>query len=368
MKARATGEIVGYLEGYLEGAGRRVRLPIHTLPCRIGRRVELEIQLSDPRVSQLHAEIYPSDGELVLRDLGSTNGTFVNGTRIEGPVPLADGDVVRIAVLEFRFTRPRGCGARAGMDVTAVITDESPRLVFGDRDLVRLIDEEAVLPFYQPVHWLATDQIAGYEILGRGNLEGLPRSPGELFQMASTYGMEANLSELFRTVGVRDAERGKLDGMLFVNMHPAEVKGPQLVQSIRELREEFPCRPMTLEVHEGAVTDALAMRRLRAELASLEVRIAYDDFGAGMSRLNELAEVPPDVLKFDASLIRQLDESSPGKQQLVAALVRMAKALGVETLAEGVETEAEKNLCLHLGFDLAQGYAFGEPKPVDQYR
>lgn len=365
MTPNEPAEVIGYLEGFLEGTGRMIRLPITSLPCRIGRRVELEIQLSDPRVSQIHAEILEETGNLQIRDLGSTNGTFVNDRKIEGTCPLVDGDRVRIAVLEFRFSLAGSRSHAPGMDVTAVMTDNVPEFViFGNKDLVKLIQEEAVTPFFQPIVWLEGEALAGYEVLGRGNLEGLPRSPGELFRLASVYGMEANLSELFRTIGVREGARAGLEGMLFVNMHPKEVKSKQLVHSIRDLRDEFPETGITLEVHEGAVTDASAMRRLRGELAAMEVRLAYDDFGAGQARLNEIAEVPPDVLKFDSVLIRNIDQAGPSKQQLVGTLIRMAQDLGVETLAEGIETMQERDVCLDLGFDMAQGYAFGEPKPI----
>lgn len=366
MNAGGEPDVVGYLEGFIEGTGRLIRLPIHTLPCRIGRRVDLEVQLSDPRVSQVHAEIREKPGgNLEIRDLDSTNGTFVNGRRIEGAASLGDGDLVRIAVLEFRFTHAKGRAYTPGMEVTTVMTADSPEfVVFGNRELVRLIHEQAVTPYYQPIVWLDGGARAGYEVLGRGNLEGLPKSPGELFRLASTYGMEANLSEIFRIVGVRQASQARLPGLLFVNMHPTEVRGGQLVRSIRELREDFPDVELTLEIHESAITDVSAMRRLRSELAALHVRLAYDDFGAGQARLNELGEVPPDVLKFDAALIRSIDQSGPSKQQLVSTLVRIARDLGVETLAEGVETRPEAEICLEIGFDLAQGYAFGEPGPI----
>jgi EAL domain-containing protein (putative c-di-GMP-specific phosphodiesterase class I) len=106
------------------------------------------------------------------------------------------------------------------------------------------------------------------------------------------------------------------------------------------------------------------MRELRANLISLDMGLAYDDFGAGQARLNELAEVPPDYIKFDVSLIRQIHEAPPAKLQLVESLIHIARDLGVDTIAEGVELRQERDVCEQLGFDLAQGFMFGKPRPV----
>jgi EAL domain-containing protein (putative c-di-GMP-specific phosphodiesterase class I) len=89
--------------------------------------------------------------------------------------------------------------------------------------------------------------------------------------------------------------------------------------------------------------------------------LAYDDFGAGQARLNELVEAKPDFLKFDRKLICGLDSANTHRLQLVESLVHMSRQLGIVTLAEGVETAAEADVCRRLGFELMQGYYFGRP-------
>ena len=108
------------------------------------------------------------------------------------------------------------------------------------------------------------------------------------------------------------------------------------------------------------------MRELRASLTALDIQLAYDDFGAGQARLNELTEVPPDILKFDMILVHNIDKVSSDRQQMIAALVNMVRKLGITPLAEGVETAAEANMCIELGFELAQGYHFGRPVPMSK--
>jgi EAL domain-containing protein (putative c-di-GMP-specific phosphodiesterase class I) len=97
----------------------------------------------------------------------------------------------------------------------------------------------------------------------------------------------------------------------------------------------------------------------------MNVRLAYDDFGAGQARLLELAEAPPHYLKFDRRFVMGIDQAPASRRRLVASLVAAARELLVKTVAEGVETAAEAEVCRDLGFTLAQGYHFGRPASVD---
>lgn len=117
-------------------------------------------------------------------------------------------------------------------------------------------------------------------------------------------------------------------------------------------------------MHEGAVAGVGSLRELRARLRDLDVQLAFDDFGVGQSRLLELGEAPPDVLKYDATLIRDLDATLSGRRTVLASLLRVAADLGVVNVAEGVETERDLRVCRDLGFDGAQGYLFGRPAPA----
>jgi EAL domain-containing protein (putative c-di-GMP-specific phosphodiesterase class I) len=91
------------------------------------------------------------------------------------------------------------------------------------------------------------------------------------------------------------------------------------------------------------------------------MKLAYDDFGAGQARLNELVEARPHYVKFDRKLISALDKADADRRQMVASLVSMCRQLGIVTLAEGVETAAEAEACTAIGFELMQGYYFGRP-------
>ena len=91
----------------------------------------------------------------------------------------------------------------------------------------------------------------------------------------------------------------------------------------------------------------------------------YDDFGDGQARLQELADAPPDIVKFDIALVRGLDKAPRPRVEMVQLLVHIVHCMGVKALAEGVAEPAEAKACVDLGFDLLQGFHFGRPQALD---
>jgi EAL domain-containing protein (putative c-di-GMP-specific phosphodiesterase class I) len=229
----------------------------------------------------------------------------------------------------------------------------------------RLITEQAVIPFYQPIVDMRSSAVEGLEVLCRSRLTGL-ETPVQMFAAASQLDQEARLSQTIRWKACQETMGLAERPHLFLNTHPAEIRQPGLMESIKQLRAATPSQPLTLEIHEGAVTDADEMRRLSRELKDLDVRLAFDDFGAGQARIAELAAVHPDYLKFDISLIHGIHRATPAHRQLVADLVKMVRQLGILALAEGVEVAEEATTCVELGFDLAQGFYFGRPVPMQR--
>src|SRR5260370_41738699 len=105
---------------------------------------------------------------------------------------------------------------------------------------------------------------------------------------------------------------------------------------------------------------------LRGKLSEMGIGIGHDDFGSGQARTLELAEGPPNFLKFDQRFICGIERAPASRRRLLASLVAAARELQVNTVAEGVETAAETELCAKLGFTHAQGYHFGRPMAADQ--
>ena len=179
--------------------------------------------------------------------------------------------------------------------------------------------------------------------------------------------LEVQLSNMLRWEGILQSASFASPPHLFVNTHPREVCEEGLIESMREIRKLRPKQAITLEIHEAAITDVDQMLELQQALTEMDIRLAYDDFGAGQARLVELIKVQPHYLKFDIALIRNIDQAPAQQQQLVSTLVRMVRDLGVVPLAEGIETAGEAGVCTDLGFELAQGYYFGKPAPGTCY-
>jgi EAL domain-containing protein (putative c-di-GMP-specific phosphodiesterase class I) len=356
------------LEEYSEKDQVLHRLHMMPLPFRIGRHPKLSLCLDSREVSRLHAEIYPMQSSLCIRDLGSTNGTFVNYKRLQEPIRLYDGDIIHFAQREFRIVRESLDLASFGLETDIYpgeLLQNRPR---GAQALQKLIHEKAVTTYFQPLVNLLDSQIFGYEILGRGNLPGFERDPMKLFQIASTINMSAQLSRLFRQTGVSIGSTMPGRPVLFINTHPSEMRDwKRLVRNFQSLRSRFPLLQFAAEIHEGAVTDLYQMRSLRSLLKELDIMLAYDDFGSGQARLLELVEVPPDYLKVDRSLIRDIHLASPKRQRMIEIIVRFLNESSVKTLAEGVSCIEEEQVVKKLNFDCAQGFYYGKPAPREDY-
>jgi EAL domain-containing protein (putative c-di-GMP-specific phosphodiesterase class I) len=359
-----------FLESLVEGGRQLRRVALHSLPYRIGRRPGLDLTLPSDGVSKEHAEIYLDGRGLRVRDLGSKNGTFLNRKRVEDS-PVQEGDIIHFAQLEFRLGRQELEEPVEDPDLepaTLSITDMALPKQFLEqtRELPELLRRGLVTTLFQPIVSLPGGVVAGYEVLGRGCHARLPENPQDLFQLAAGVGAEAELSRLFRRKAL-EAVAGKRDvGTIFLNTHPAELEQEGLVGSLEEAKRLVPNIRLVLEIHEGALADPTSIDGLRTELRQIGIGLAYDDFGAGQARLLELAEVPPDYLKFDIRFVHGIDKAPATRRRLVASLVSVARDLLVYTVAEGIETEAEADVCAKLGFTHAQGYLYGRPKTADE--
>lgn len=338
------------------GANQAARsVTLVDFPFIIGRGTSASLTIASPTVSTNHAELRVECGRLIICDLGSTNGTFVNGVRVQGETTLDSGDLLQVAEIVFRVGRDRGY-----VDCKT-IADDSANQALALIQFDKLIAERAVLPHFQPIVEMRSERTVGFEMLGRSPLFGLG-TPHAMFSAAALLDLEGELSRLLRDEGVRSAGDLPANPLVFLNTHPAELEDQQQLElSLRELRKAAPQASLVLEIHEAAVTSVAQMQALRSVVNDLGMKLAYDDFGSGQARLAELGDAPPDYLKFDIQLIRGIDSASAERQRMLESLVRIAGDLGIISLAEGVETAAEHETCCWLGFVYGQGFRYGTP-------
>jgi EAL domain-containing protein (putative c-di-GMP-specific phosphodiesterase class I) len=363
----ARARLEWFLESVMDDGKQLRRMLIRPLPFRIGRLPGLDLVLPSQLVSKAHAEIYGEGDGLRLRDLRSTNGTFVNRSRIEDAA-IGEGDILHFADFEFRVGQEEGAITAADGHATVAFGNRvlPHHFVAGTRELKELLGEERVTVVFQPIVRIPSGQVVAYEALGRGLHPGLPEQPSALFRIAESLGAEIELSRLFRRKAVALVGHRRDLNTIFLNTHAAEVEQPGLVESLEELRRETPDLRLALEIHESALGLPGEIQQLRARLAAIDVGLAYDDFGAGQARLIELAESPPNFLKFDRRFVSGIDQAPPSKQRLLASLVAAARELLVETIAEGVATAGEAAVVTRVGFTYAQGFLYGHPVAADQ--
>ena len=352
-----------FLEGYLNNSGQLTRLSVDSFPFVIGRSNTATLTLETPGISRSHAELVIEGSALLVRDLGSINGTQVNDESFTGSRPVNDGDILTIAQQEFRIV----CTAMTeqvtiSSDVTRMITGEvRAKLVRGTKEFRELMSQRQLTSLFQPI--VTNSGLFGYEALARGSHHQLSSSPAALFTIAESIGQQVELSELCRERALEIAASTNRHMPYFFNIHPAEFDNfSRLLDSVAKLREQYRELELVFEVHEEAVTDIDQMWTLSERLQKMGIKLAYDDFGAGQTRLMELIEVPAHYVKFDISLIRNIHQAPASRQEMVEVLIKFAQQAGSQVLAEGVETREEAEKCRELGFDLYQGYFFGKPE------
>ena len=155
---------------------------------------------------------------------------------------------------------------------------------------------------------------------------------------------------------------------LAVNLSAMQVHQHDFVPRLisRMARLGYPGSRLELELTEGVVmAGATPVRRYFEQLRTLGVKISIDDFGTGYSNLGYLSRFPLDVVKIDRSFVTRIDERRDN-QQIVRAIVQLARSLSLSLVAEGVETAAELDFVSSLGVEVVQGYHFSRPLPADE--
>ncbi len=350
-----------FLSGQTDANSPVRRVTIHSSPFTVGRKSDCSLSLTTSSVSKIHAELIIDGERLVIRDLGSTNGTYVNGERLDHELQLCDGDLVQFATAVFRV----GSGIHSMSENT--IEENACDRALAMMQFDRLINDGGLLPYFQPIVRMTDRKAIGFEVLGRSRLFGL-KSPAEMFAAASELNLEGKLSESFRIRGLEDSTNLPSNFNLFLNTHPTELGTPELLESLHSLREQFPDQQMTLEIHEAAVTNPSMMQSLRGVLEDLNIQLAFDDFGEGRARLVELGEAKPHFVKFDMKLTRCISRAPSERQGIVATIANLVQELGIVVLAEGVESIEDHEILVEMGFDLGQGYFYGRPNRLSKYQ
>jgi diguanylate cyclase (GGDEF)-like protein len=253
-----------------------------------------------------------------------------------------------------------------------------PRLAL-EADLHHALPRQELRVVYQPVLDLTRGGVRGVEALVRWRHPVLGEiGPSEFLPLAEEAGLlgaidawvleEACSRAVSWAWPASASAAGSATGMrLAVNVAPRDLQHPRFAETVLDVLQRTGLAPamLELEVTEGsAVADVPEARRALARLRAAGVRVAIDDFGTGYSMLSRLQDLPLDTLKIDQSFISEI--RAPGDEApIVLATIAMARSLGLEVVAEGVEVEAQVGFLREAGCDLAQGFLFSRPIEAD---
>jgi len=349
------------------------RVELDRLPFTLGRNESCDYQILSSRVSREHCEIVREGGAMRIRDLKSTNGTYVNGQKIDEH-RLADGDLVVIADVHFSFRTNRDGGVRK--TVTQVMDrQEGPHeggnreddavgdLIHAVRRMHETLLHRATRNRFQPIHDLNENRCVGYEAIPR------PQLPGEASQAqqildATDCRLTERMSQLHRLVAAEHVARLSDATLLFVKLQPAEVGAELLPQSLARLTSLAGGKKIVAEIPDSAVVDIPYFRDFRTKLRELGIGAAYNDFAGSPHQIKAQAEYAPDYLKLSPALSRGVDKSTQ-RQQQIKAIAEATKELKVQLIAVGIHSENEARTCRDIGCRLAQGDHFGHAQTMD---
>ena len=239
-----------------------------------------------------------------------------------------------------------------------------------EEDLRGAIEREEFRVHYQPQVLISTGQTVGFEALLRWeHPERGPLAPSEFIPLAEDTGL---IIPLGRWVLAEACRRGRIFReqispeaplRMFVNLSARQFRHPELVEEVSAALTETGMDPhdLALEITESVMMgERSTARGILWALKDLGLTLVMDDFGTGYSSITYLKSFPVDILKMDGSMVEGIDED-PENRAIVSATTRLAHALGLEVVAEGVETAGELDELRSVGCDFAQGYYWQRP-------
>ncbi len=359
-----------WLEYTPPGAVQAETAVLDSFPFCIGRSDTADLRIDSTRVSRKHAIVDRAAEGYCVRDNGSTNGTFLNGQRID-EAPLEDGDMLVIADVEFSFFS--GAAATPEQTATLVMPQAAQRavgpgvvrdVIRGVRRLHEMLTHCAVENLFQPIVDMQERQVVGYEAMRDDNRSTLGAPASERSLWATECKLTGRLHQLYRMVAVEETAHRLSEARLFLKLDPAEIGTADLAETLGRLQAAFSGQQgLVVAVPDSAVCNTHHFTQFVQRLRQLGISLAFDGFASGKAQVMELREFPPDFIKLATSFVHGIGGSDARQQQLESVL-RAAETIDCQVIAVGVTTEEEAAACLQYGCHLAQGDLFGRPQSI----
>ena len=278
-------------------------------------------------------------------------------------------DILRDADIAMYQAKHKG---RGRYDVFNPVTREAAiaRLEL-ENDLRRGIDREEFCIYYQPIFCLQTDKICGFEALVRWNHpSGKLISPLKFIPIAEEIGLINDLGWLVLRQSLNQMQvwyqhfRDRIDCFPWINVNisPIQLKQINFAQDVKQILEDsgLSSNFLKLEITESCLLESAdSEASTLKQLQGLEIKLCIDDFGTGYSSLSRLHELPIDTLKIDRAFVKKLETNA--ENSIVSTIINLAHGLNMDVVAEGIETEEQKQILRSLSCDFGQGYLLSIP-------
>ena len=235
------------------------------------------------------------------------------------------------------------------------------------RRLFELVIEGNIRSVYEPIVKVESRTVFGYEALARGPEGTELHSPARLFAMATEQDLLFQLDCLCRQSGLKGARDLPGGAKLFLNVRPTTIHDPNFrAEALEETLAHCKLCPsdVVFEISEQeSIGNFEIFREVRDYYGNLGFQIALDDTGTGYASLEAVMELAPDYIKVDRAFVSRVDED-PARQELLAALQRVAERIGADIIGEGLDTVGELTTLGELGICYGQGWLFGKPHPL----
>lgn len=341
--------------------------PVFAVALSPAHRLDLET------VIQLSARLQKALAAPVAVDMLQAHLTASVGFAIAGRIPSADGENMLQAAISALVEAQRS-GPAAIRSYSRAMRERIEARSAMSREVGRALENGEFEAYFQPQISARTGVITGFEALARWQSpdRGLV-PPIEFLPALEEAGLMARLGHkmLDDALGTlrRWEDRNLRVPRIAINVSCEDLRDPGLVGRVRQTLDRYDLRPerLALEVLEtvAAAGPEEAVVTTLAGLAELGCGIDLDDFGTGHASITTIRRFSIERIKIDRSFITRID-ADPEQQAMVAAILAMADRLGLDTLAEGVETPEERVMLAQLGCGYVQGYGLGRPMPADE--